>query len=246
MTTYSEEALNQKLSRLVDTQDSITVLSQWIIYHKKHAHTSVQTWAKELLKAAPHRKLCYIYLANDVIQNSRRKSDDFVKEFAKVWEVSLVHAYRNSPEKYQPKILRILNILEDRNIFEADFLHSIKRRIETGEDTPPVTALPSVPMDKDTKYILSLSESLKRHEIACVPLAEKCNSLPSDLFSLPSSDHPDPESVLNNLENAEKELERYREALERAGKERGRLVEELRKWVEREELRASGVGLSLE
>ncbi|KAI8908807.1 hypothetical protein DFJ77DRAFT_473352 [Powellomyces hirtus] len=94
MTSYNEASLVHKLAKLVDTQDSITVLSQWLMYHRKHAALSVQTWARELHKATPARKLSFLYLANDVVQNSRRKGDEFVKEFAKVFPETLPHVFR--------------------------------------------------------------------------------------------------------------------------------------------------------
>ncbi|KAI8584914.1 RNA polymerase II-binding domain-containing protein [Geranomyces variabilis] len=126
MATYDEAALTQKLAKLVDTQDSITVLAQWLMYHRKHAASSVRTWARELHKASPSRKLCFLYLANDVVQNSRRKGDEFVKEFAKVFPETLPHVFRHTPPETQQKIGRILAILEQRHIYPPEFVQSIK------------------------------------------------------------------------------------------------------------------------
>ncbi|KAJ3160217.1 Regulation of nuclear pre-mRNA domain containing protein 1B [Geranomyces michiganensis] len=125
MANYSDAALTQKLAKLVDTQDSITVLGQCV----KHAASSVQTWARELHKASPSRKLCFLYLANDVVQNSRRKGDEFAKEFAKVFPETLPHVYRHTPPETQQKIGRILDILEERRIYPPEFVRSIKQNL---------------------------------------------------------------------------------------------------------------------
>ncbi|KAJ3167079.1 Regulation of nuclear pre-mRNA domain-containing protein 1A [Geranomyces variabilis] len=135
MATYDEAALTQKLAKLVDTQDSITVLAQWLMYHRKHAASSVRTWARELHKASPSRKLCFLYLANDVVQNSRRKGDEFVKEFAKVFPETLPHVFRHTPPETQQKIGRILAILEERHIYPPEFVQNIKDNL--GKRTAP-------------------------------------------------------------------------------------------------------------
>jgi hypothetical protein len=52
-----------------------------MIFNYKHAHNLVLTWRQEALKAAPERKLTFLYLANDVIQQSRKKGPKFIDEF---------------------------------------------------------------------------------------------------------------------------------------------------------------------
>ncbi|KAI8803320.1 hypothetical protein BJ742DRAFT_829318 [Cladochytrium replicatum] len=94
MSTYSEDVLVSKLSRLVDTQESVALLSQWLMYHRKHVATSVQVWAREIHKASAHRKLSFLYLCNDVVQISRKKGDEFVREFARVLPEVIPHLYR--------------------------------------------------------------------------------------------------------------------------------------------------------
>ena len=52
-----------------------------MIFNYKHAANLVTTWRQEALRAAPERKITFLYLANDVIQQSRRKGSHFVDEF---------------------------------------------------------------------------------------------------------------------------------------------------------------------
>ncbi|CAB5396545.1 unnamed protein product [Rhizophagus irregularis] len=81
MSAYSEDVLISKLNKLVDTQESISLLSQWFMYHRRHVATSVDIWNRELRKASSARKVSFIYLCNDVCQNSRRKGPEFIREF---------------------------------------------------------------------------------------------------------------------------------------------------------------------
>ncbi|KAJ3029414.1 Regulation of nuclear pre-mRNA domain containing protein 1B [Rhizophlyctis rosea] len=247
MASYSEEVLVQKLSRLVDTQDSITVLSQWIIYHKKHAHTSVQTWAKELQKAAPHRKLSFLYLANDVVQCSRRKGDEFVKEFAKVFPSSLPHAYKHAPKEVQPKILRILSILEERNIFASEFTHAIRTKIENGDEGNTLPLAPHAVTSNEGRYLNSLMDTVARHEVSRVSLAEKANAIPPRLLKKEEilAGVSDRGVLLTEMDSAKAQLEQYHAALKQDAADRGKLIAELKKLMEKEELALQGTEIDI-
>ena len=48
MSSYSLELLQEKLSRLNSTQESIETLSLWIIRHKQYASTSISTWMEDM------------------------------------------------------------------------------------------------------------------------------------------------------------------------------------------------------
>lgn len=61
-----------------------TALSNWIQFHIKKAPESVQIWTKEVALAEPKQRLSFFYVANDVLQNSKKKSTKFVEAFSKV------------------------------------------------------------------------------------------------------------------------------------------------------------------
>ncbi|ROT66913.1 Regulation of nuclear pre-mRNA domain-containing protein 1B [Penaeus vannamei] len=82
MAGFNEDALKKKLDDLNMSQQSIQTVSLWLIHHKKHAHTVVNVWYRELVTASDSRKLTFMYLANDVIQNSKKK--EYNREF---WEL---------------------------------------------------------------------------------------------------------------------------------------------------------------
>ena len=50
MSSYSVQALQEKLNRLSLSQDSIETLSLWVIHHKAYARTSVSMWLDNVLK----------------------------------------------------------------------------------------------------------------------------------------------------------------------------------------------------
>jgi regulator of Ty1 transposition protein 103 len=120
MSGFTSQALEKKLIELNNSQQSIQTLSLWLIHHRKHHKSIVQTWTKELKKgfqlflfsyqifiylfikmfvemiAKPNRKLTFMYLANDVIQNSRKKGPEFSKEFGAVLKFSFENVAKYS------------------------------------------------------------------------------------------------------------------------------------------------------
>ena len=48
MSSFSVQALQEKLSRLTPSQDSIETLSLWIIHHQVYATTSVTVWLESV------------------------------------------------------------------------------------------------------------------------------------------------------------------------------------------------------
>lgn len=85
--SFSDASLLKKLQDLNSTQQSVQTLSLWLIHHRKYAKTVTNTWLRELQQAAkPERKLTLMYLANDILQNSRKKGEEYLKEFTNVLE----------------------------------------------------------------------------------------------------------------------------------------------------------------
>ena len=111
--------LEKKLAELNQSQQSIQGLSLWLIHHRKHHSKIVNVWYKELYKASNSRKLTFLYLANDVSQNSKKKHPEYSKEFGSVMKPVLEHlSVIDLEEKTIKAIERLLKIWQDRNIFE--------------------------------------------------------------------------------------------------------------------------------
>ena len=90
----------------------------------------VRVWFRALGKesAPPHRKLNFLYLANDVVQNSKKKFPDYAKEFGTVIKKVIQHlAAIAMDEKIVKSIGRLLNIWKERTIFDPKIQTDMSR-----------------------------------------------------------------------------------------------------------------------
>ncbi|XP_045192820.1 regulation of nuclear pre-mRNA domain-containing protein 1B-like isoform X1 [Mercenaria mercenaria] len=133
MSSFSDSNLAKKLNELNGTQQSIQTLSLWLIHHRKHSKTIVQVWLRELKKVTPPRRLIYIYLANDVIQNSKKKGPEFTHDFGTVMAEAFTTGYKDAGEKQRGSLDRILNIWEDRGVYTKDFMKNLRQGIASGQ-----------------------------------------------------------------------------------------------------------------
>ncbi|KAG6413140.1 hypothetical protein SASPL_125842 [Salvia splendens] len=94
-----------------------SALSRWCISHRKKAKQVVETWEK-LFKAAPNeQRVSFLYLSNDILQNSRRKGSEFVNEFWKVLPTAVKIVYESSNENCRKVAFRLVDIWEERKVF---------------------------------------------------------------------------------------------------------------------------------
>uniref|UniRef100_A0A4W5NG04 Regulation of nuclear pre-mRNA domain containing 1B n=1 Tax=Hucho hucho TaxID=62062 RepID=A0A4W5NG04_9TELE len=130
MSSFSESALEKKLSELSNSQQSVQTLSLWIIHHRKHSPLIVKVWHRELKKAKSSRKLTFLYLANDVIQNSKKKGPEFAKDFETVLVDACSHVAREADDGCRRPIDRLLTIWQERSLYKAEFIQQLKLAIE--------------------------------------------------------------------------------------------------------------------
>lgn len=133
MSSFSESALEKKLSELSNSQQSVQTLSLWIIHHRKHAALIVRVWHRELKKAKSSRKLTFLYLANDVIQNSKKKGPEFAKDFEGVLIDACSHVARDGDDGCKKQMDRLLTIWQERNLYRPDFIQQLKLTIDDSE-----------------------------------------------------------------------------------------------------------------
>ncbi|XP_072346751.1 LOW QUALITY PROTEIN: regulation of nuclear pre-mRNA domain-containing protein 2-like [Scyliorhinus torazame] len=69
-----EATLEKKLLTVTNTMDGIQGLSSWILDNKKHYSSIVKHWLKCMRKSSIPHRLNLFYVANDVIQNCKRKN----------------------------------------------------------------------------------------------------------------------------------------------------------------------------
>ncbi|XP_051517155.1 regulation of nuclear pre-mRNA domain-containing protein 1B-like [Myxocyprinus asiaticus] len=133
MSSFSESALEKKLSELSNSQQSVQTLSLWIIHHRKHSSLIVRVWHRELKKAKSSRKLTFLYLANDVIQNSKKKGPEFTKDFESVLVDACSHVARDGDDGSKKHMERLLNIWQERSLYRSDFIQQLKLAIEDSD-----------------------------------------------------------------------------------------------------------------
>lgn len=94
-------------------------------------------------KAVPQsKKLTFMYLANDVIQNSKKKGPEYGKEFGKILKNVFAHIGEtcSGDEKTLNSLGRILKIWEDRGVYDEKQIEDYRSALMSiGEKTNNTT-----------------------------------------------------------------------------------------------------------
>ena len=158
MTTFSQKSFVDKLQKLSDSQQSIQTLSHWVQFHKKACADSGAVWAREALRATPSRQLLFVYLANDIMQNSKRKGDEFCNAYGTQLRSALPKIFVAASAGVQGKLLRILGIWEERRILDSGLINEMRARMTEGVassgrvssstaiSAPPPAPVPAAPL----------------------------------------------------------------------------------------------------
>lgn len=132
---FNPQILVEKLTKLNNSQQSIETLSHWCIFHMNKAKQVVETWARQFHSSPRDQRLAFLYLANDILQNSRKKGSEFVGEFWKVLPDALRDVIDNGDEFGRNSALRLVTILDERKVFgsRGQVLKEelVKRHMET-------------------------------------------------------------------------------------------------------------------
>uniref|UniRef100_A0A0E0MJ63 CID domain-containing protein n=1 Tax=Oryza punctata TaxID=4537 RepID=A0A0E0MJ63_ORYPU len=120
--SFSELAFVEKLNKLNNTATRIqsilsSALSNWCIFHRKRARKVVDTWEKQYNSANKDKKVSFLYLSNDILQNSKRKGGEFVNEFWRVLPGLLKDFYVNGGEDGKKVVGRLIEIWDERKVF---------------------------------------------------------------------------------------------------------------------------------
>lgn len=78
---FNTLTFEKKLAQLKDTQESIQSLSSWCLKQRNHHKKIVSSWLNVLKRVKAEQRLVLFYLANDVIQYSKRKNYEFVESW---------------------------------------------------------------------------------------------------------------------------------------------------------------------
>ncbi|XP_040086689.1 regulation of nuclear pre-mRNA domain-containing protein 2 isoform X6 [Oryx dammah] len=133
-----ESSLDRKFQSVTNTMESIQGLSSWCIENKKHHTTIVYHWMKWLRRSTYPHRLNLFYLANDVIQNCKRKNAIIFREsFADVLPEAAALVKDPSVSK---SVERIFKIWEDRNVYPEEMIMALREALTS---TNPKAALKS-------------------------------------------------------------------------------------------------------
>ncbi|XP_049881259.1 regulation of nuclear pre-mRNA domain-containing protein 2 isoform X2 [Pectinophora gossypiella] len=210
---FNTLAFEKRLAQLKDTQESIQSLSSWCLKQREHHKKIVASWLNVLKRVKVEQRLVLFYLANDVIQYSKRKNYEFVES----WGLNLQKA---TPlvrdEKVRHKILRIFKIWEQRSVYDEEFLSDLTGLLSAGAvkktDDDPLDFQPQQLVNKikqctvleaDTdlrlKYIHESHLQLSDADALCASLKDRSNK----------------DDVEKELNEGIQCVERYTQALQR-------------------------------
>lgn len=127
---YTDDAVKAKLSSLNETQESIVSVAQWIMFHRRHADRTCAIWLERMRETTVNKRLTLIYLANEVVQQSKaRRKDDFLVAFSPVIAEATATAYKGATNDVQDKIRRTVEVWSQRRIFDKPIQEAVEARI---------------------------------------------------------------------------------------------------------------------
>ncbi|XVF06719.1 hypothetical protein REPUB_Repub06bG0075000 [Reevesia pubescens] len=207
---FDGKILTEKLSKLNNSQQSIESLSRWCITHRKKAKQIVETWDKLFFSSQKEQRVSFLYLANDILQNSRRKGSEFVNEFWKVLPTALKHVYDNGDEYGKKAAIRLVDIWEERKVFGSRG-QNLKDEL-LGKNPPPPPPAPSVNNGKSSNSI-----KIMKRDAHAVRIKLAVGGLPEKILTAFQSvleDNPNEDTALNKCNAAVQHLIKIGEDVE--------------------------------
>lgn len=216
--SFSTDIFEKKLNLLLDTQDSIVSISQWVLFHHRHSREIAELWSHYSLSLGEGyslKKLSLLYLCNDVVQQARHKrKPDFIMEFSKVLPGALNKMYHTLEPHIKAKVDRLLKVWSERQVFSStDIKEMVKaidlskynRGLEEGKQTAVESATgpvaPELKILNDTFVHLNQLADTSQSNLNQVAMQSKLY-LPSDPSS--SENLPSPKIYISKLNVLEK------------------------------------------
>lgn len=207
---FNGQILAEKLSKLNNSQQSIETLSHWCIYHRKKAKQVVETWDKLFNGSQRDQRVPFLYLANDILQNSRRKGSEFVNEFWKVLPGALKDVYENGDDHGKNVVVRLVDIWEERKVFG-----SRGKRLKDemlSKDPPPL-------LENNGKSSQSQSIKIVKKDAHSIRLKLAVGGMPEKIVSAFQSvqdQHFNEDTALNKCKTAVHHVEKMEKDVEDA------------------------------
>ncbi|XP_065317623.1 regulation of nuclear pre-mRNA domain-containing protein 2-like isoform X2 [Gordionus sp. m RMFG-2023] len=155
--SFDVNRLKEKFYALNSTQDSVQTLSLWILHHKAHCEKIIEIWLKVFKKSNSKQKLNMFYLANDVIQNSKKRNS---RVFVSIYKRALIEAvFTIKDESIKPPIKRILSILKERKFYDKIFIDDLIEAINSTQEISPKVVFTKSPQSPPKQQSIQLTTS---------------------------------------------------------------------------------------
>ncbi|TVU49270.1 hypothetical protein EJB05_00574, partial [Eragrostis curvula] len=106
---FNAERLAEILARIDPSQPSIEALSHWCVFHSRYCQQVVETWESEFRKAPCDRRKSLLYLANDIMQNTRKDDGGYIAEFMRVIPDALKEVYDTGDDSGRMAVKRLVD-----------------------------------------------------------------------------------------------------------------------------------------
>lgn len=127
--SLDENNLEKRFRSISRSQGSIQSLSIFCLHYKTQPKKIVNVWLRTLQKTEAPLRLTLIYLANDIVQNARRKNlPAFIDEFKSVLKQTGTYL---RDERIKKSVERVFDIWRDRHIYDAKFVAELKRSLNS-------------------------------------------------------------------------------------------------------------------
>ncbi|KAF5749832.1 regulation of nuclear pre-mRNA domain-containing protein 1B-like [Tripterygium wilfordii] len=193
---FSEQLLADKFSKLNSTQQCIETLSHWCIFHRSKAEVVAATWDKQFHISEMVQKVPLLYLANDILQNSKRNGNEFVTEFWKVLPAALKDVAEKGDDRGKNVVSRLVAIWEERRVFGSR-ARSLKDLMLSENVPPPLELSKKRSRSRSVRIVKRDSRSI-RTKLSIGGTAEKIVSA----FHLVLSELPKEEVDMSNCNSA--------------------------------------------
>ncbi|XP_055486313.1 LOW QUALITY PROTEIN: regulation of nuclear pre-mRNA domain-containing protein 2-like [Leucoraja erinacea] len=144
-----EATLDKKLLTVSNTMDSIQGLSSWILDNKKHYTSIVRHWMKCMRKSSITHRLNLFYVANDVIQNCKRKNAIIFRDAFS--EVLVEAGALVRDPSIRKSVDRIFTIWEQRSVYPEELIVDLRAAL-VGRKTTDFTKVK--PVSNKTRVVV--------------------------------------------------------------------------------------------
>lgn len=148
------EQLLPKLRQLNATQQSIESVSSWCIFYHKEAKTIVAAWDEEFSRTgAVEKKLALLYLANHIMQESKKRGKEFTEEYSRYLAKSIKDIYRLADGRTRNSVSRLVKIWEERRVFGSSLTKQLRDTIAKVDAAPRTSTAAAAMSESDKKKL---------------------------------------------------------------------------------------------